>query len=107
MGELSLPLFDAPIPTYYQGSRIESLQASFSGAIQALQGRGEKVTALRQLIGNHGPLTLNDCAAITGWPLSSICSLKAAIDDELEADGHEIIQWDGKTTRRTRWRMKR
>lgn len=74
----------------------------------ALVGRGQKIVALRQLIDHHGPFTLNECASITGWPLSSICSLKDAIKDELERDGYQIIDWgEGRTTQRTRWKIKR
>jgi hypothetical protein len=45
---------------------------------------------------------------VTGYPLSSVCSLKALIADELEEVDHEIMTWgNGKTTKRTRWRGKR
>lgn len=95
--------FNAP----FQGSTRSSKHASWTGSVHATKARGEKVVALRQLLRNHGPMTLNEAAVITGWPLSSICSLKAAITDELEPDGFDVQDWgDGRTTKRTRWKFR-
>lgn len=81
--------------------------SSWIGAVRATQGRGEKVEALRQLFRNHGPMTLNEAAHLTGWPLSSICSLKSAIEDELEPCGYDLVSWGtGKATKRTQWRWR-
>lgn len=88
----------------FQGNTVKSRHASWTGAVHACQARGEKVAALRQLLMHHGPLTLNDCAAILKYPLSSICSLKAAIEDELHVVDFETVAWaNGKSTKRARW----
>lgn len=108
MPSLSLPLFDAPDPVYWQGQTAISQQASLSGAVHALKSRGEKVEALRQLLTSHGPLTLNEIAAITKWPVSSVCSLKKCLGAVVEADSVETVDWgDGRTTTRTRWIIRR
>lgn len=86
------------------GSGPLSRHASWTGAVFASKARGEKVAALRQLLVNHGPMTMNTAATITGWPLSSICSLKAALGAEVVAVDVELEHWgDGRTTTRTRW----
>lgn len=104
----SMPLFDAPMPAPYQGTSRESRAASYSGAVHAMKGRGEKVAALRQLLKNHGPLTFNAVSAITGWPIASVCSLKDALGDEVEAQGVELVDWgSGRTTRRMQWGIRR
>lgn len=90
------------------GTTSAARHASWTGAVHAMEHRGEKVRALRALFESRGPLTLQQAAEMTGWPLSSICSLKAALGDDLEADGYEVTRWGhGKTTKRTRWRVKR
>jgi hypothetical protein len=109
----ALPLADvarvsasgSPVP--FQGEGPLPTHASYTGAVLARRGRGEKVEALRQLLTHHGPLTLNECSVITGWPLSSICSLKAALGDLVIAVDLETQSWDdGRTTRRTRWAIR-
>lgn len=92
----------------FSGETKVAAHSSHTGAVHATKARGEKVEALRQLLRNHGPLTFNEIAAITGWPISSVCSLKSAIKHEVQEDGFDEQRWgDGTTTRRTRWRLKR
>ena len=91
-----------PLPPI-NGRTIAARHASFTGAVHACHARGEKLVALRQLLTHHGPLTINEVAAITGWPLSSVCSLKSALPDVVP-DGFEVVEWRaGKATKRTRW----
>lgn len=84
-----------------------SRHASYTGAVHADETRSANIGMLRQLW--REPLTMQDVAAITKLPLSSVCSLKSAIDDELEAFDVVPVEWgDGrKPTKRTRWRLKR
>lgn len=90
------------------GTTPQARHSSYTGAVHALEARGEKVEALRQLLLHHGPLTLNDCADRLRWPLSSVCSLKAALGDQVVPDGSELVAWgEGKSTRRTRWKVNR
>lgn len=93
----------------YQGKTAISREASYSGAVHASETRSANIWTLRQLW--RRPLTINDVAALAKLPVSSVCSLKAALEDELEAVDKEMIVWtavDGKqrTTFRTRWKLK-
>lgn len=80
--------------------------SSYSGAIHAAETRSANITALRQLW--REPRTMNEIAVITGLPLSSVCSLKDAIKDELMEVDHELVEWGNgrKPTTRTRWQIK-
>lgn len=83
----------------------EGRQSSQSGARIATQGRGTKLDTLRRLWVR--PYTMQEIAAITQFPLSSICSLKHSLGDELEeVDEVEKLWPDGRSSTRTRWRMK-
>ena len=83
-----------------------SRDSSYSGAVHAAETRSANIWTLRQLW--REPLTINDVAALAHLPVSSVCSLKAAIHDELEEVDQELIMWgDGRRhTKRTRWRLK-
>jgi hypothetical protein len=102
MAEISLPLFDEPLPTYYQGRTDTSRRASRSGAVHALKGRGEKVATYLQLLRNHGPMTDQDVAAITRWPLASVNSIRASLGDQIVECGDVPSPVRGWVTR-TRW----
>lgn len=98
--------FEGP-PVPFSGRTRETRHASYTGAVHATLARGEKVAALLQLVRNHGPITMQEIAGVTGWPISSVCSLLDAVRDELETDGFERVEWsDGRTTKRTRWRVR-
>lgn len=102
----STPLFDHPEPVPYQGRSQETRAASFSGAVVASQRRGQKLHRLLDVIREQGPLTLNEMAEFTGWPLSSICSLQAALKPQLETAGYEVVHVGTRATKRTRWRIR-
>lgn len=89
------------------GATSEARHASYTGAVHACETRSANLVALRQLW--KEPRTINDIAAITGLPVSSVCSLKAALARELEFVDYERVEWgDGrKATKRSRWRMAR
>jgi len=91
----------------YQGLTPETRQASASGARKAVRGRGVKVARLLELVAEDGPITMNRIAELTGWPISSVCSLLAACRDELEPAGQQTVWWPDRTcTKRTLWRIK-
>lgn len=94
-----------PLPPV-QGSGPLSRHASWTGALKAQETRSANIVALRQLW--RQPLTINEAAAILRLPVSSICSLKSAIESELEEVDHEIVTWGRgrKATKRTRWQLK-
>lgn len=106
MPALSLPLFDQPDPSYFRGTTARTRRTSASGAKAALQGRATKIATLRRLWAH--PRTLQEVAAISGYPLASICSLKKCLESELlEEVGEQEKFWpDGRVTRRTVWRLK-
>lgn len=83
-----------------------SRHASYTGAVHADETRSANIWQLRQLW--RDPHTMQEIAAITKLPLSSVCSLKAALADELEAVDVVPVEWgEGrKPTRRTRWRIR-
>jgi hypothetical protein len=91
----------------FQGATRRSAHASYTGAVSASQTRSANLTALRQLW--REPRTMVEMSTISGLPLSSICSLKACLANELEVVDFEDIHWgDGrKATKRTRWRIRR
>ena len=92
-----------PLPPVNGTTRL-SRHASYTGAVSASETRSANIVALRQLW--REPRTINEIAAITGLPVSSVCSLKAALD--LEAVGLEPVEWgDGRcATKRTLWRLR-
>ena len=87
-------------------TRRLSRHASYTGAVSASETRSANIVALRQLW--REPRTINEIAAITGLPVSSVCSLKAALEHELDAVDLEVIEWGPgrKSTKRTRWRLR-
>jgi hypothetical protein len=102
---IGLPLFDEPqVP--YQGTTATTQAASASGARYALEGRGAKLARLRALYSE--PRSMQTIARLTGWPISSVCSLTAALKKDLREAGSEIQTWpDGRTTTRTQWQITR
>lgn len=98
-----------PFPPH-QGKTPLTRETSYSGAVHAAETRSVNIWKLRQLW--REALTINDVAALAHLPVSSVCSLKAAMQEELEEIDKEMIIWqrlDGRkrTTFRARWRLKR
>lgn len=103
-GALSMPLFDAPDPAFYRGSTARSTATSASGAHAALVDRRRKIDTLRRLWAQ--PLTIQDMATISGFPIASVCSLKKCLSAELEeVEVVEKVWSDGRITRRMRWQI--
>ena len=98
-----------PVPRApYSGSTATTLEASKTGSDRVTPTHTKKAAQLLELFRTRGPLTLNACSEMLGWPLSSICSLKAAIASELvEVDTVQKTWNSGRATTRTRWRVKR
>jgi len=88
------------------GSTTASRHASYTGALHALETRSANIERLREVW--REPRTMNEVHDITGLPLSSICSLKSAIDDELMEVGYQLVEWgEGRRpTKRTRWKVR-
>lgn len=104
MPAVSLPLFDQPDPTFYRGSTARTRRTSASGAVAALSHRKQKIDTLRRLWTQ--PRTLQEMAAISGFALGSVCSLKKCLERELVAvDTVQKLWADGRVTSRTRWKI--
>ena len=90
----------------YQGSTVTTRESSRSGSDRVTPEYRGKAAQLLDLF-RRGPYTLNEASEILKVPLSSICSLKWCIDEELEEFDTVTIPWaTGKQTQRTRWRAK-
>jgi len=101
---LSLPLFDAVDPTFYRGTTARTKRTSESGALAAQVDRRRKIDRVRAVWTQ--PRTLNEIAQITGFGLSSICSIKKCLDGELVEVGEVEKFWaDGRVTKRTQWQL--
>ncbi len=104
MPEMSMPLFGADDPAFYRGSTARTRRTSASGAVAALAHRKQKIDTLRRLW-TH-PRTLQEMAAISGFALGSVCSLKKCLERELVAvDTVQKLWADGRVTSRTRWQI--
>lgn len=88
----------------FQGTTPISRHSSFTGAQAARQTRSANLITLRALWDQ--PLTLQDVATLAHLPIASVCSLKAALD--LEAVDWITVTWpDGRTSKRTRWQLRK
>lgn len=116
MSDLSAPLFGFDEPVPYQGRTVESRAASVSGAACVLEGRKDKTARYLALLKAWGALTDHRVAELTGWPLSSVNSIRGTlIEDaavrELPAPivpaGHQEIARGNRArkTVRTKWRL--
>jgi len=104
MPALSLPLFGIDDPAYFRGSTARTRRTSASGAVAALTDRTQKIDTLRRLW--RQPRTLQEMAAISGFALGSVCSLKKCLERELVAvDTVQKLWADGRVTSRVRWQI--
>jgi len=105
---LSLPFMGPMEPRVtapFQGLSHASREASKSGAEHAEETRSANIARLLELW--REPHTMHEIAALSHLPLSSVCSLKAEIEDRLIAVGFQRIEWEGgrRSTKRTRWQL--
>jgi len=105
---MAQPSFDfsrADLPPI-NGRTVKARHASYTGAVHALKSRSANLVALRQLW--REPRTLNEISVLSGLPVSSVCSLKKALEDELEVVDFETIEWGSgrRATKRCRWRLR-
>ncbi len=96
--------FAEPLPPF-QGRSPRARHASLSGAVCAARTRSANMQRLRDLW--QEPHTLNEVAALSGLPLTSVCSLKANLEDQLEVYDYAVIEWPHRMpTKRCRWRLR-
>lgn len=87
------------------GKTPQSRHSSYTGAVRAAEKRSLNIERLRALWVE--PFTMDQIAHITCLPLSSICSLKSCIEDELEIVDMVPQTWPtGRTTKRCRWQLR-
>lgn len=93
----------------FQGTTWTSRSASQSGARQVVKTWASRQSAYLQALRAAGSLTDHEAAAITGYPLASICSVRNAkrVRAQIEPDGWDPVELEGGTTKRTKWRLKR
>lgn len=98
-----MPYTEQSLP--FSGSTAMSRHASFTGAQAAARSRREKTLRYVDLLKSQGPLTDQDAAAMLGWPLSSINSIRNGLSmvNLIEARGYETQVCGSRSTRRTRW----
>ncbi len=99
-----MPYLDSGLP--FSGSIAITRHASYTGAKAAEQVRAGKTREYLALLKVHGALSDQAVAALTGWGLSSVNSIRNGVAELVEADGYESQIVGSKATKRTRWRVK-
>lgn len=73
----------------FSGNTMAACHASWTGAREGSKNLARKCGVYAQLLTNHGPLSDQDVAAITKWPLSSVNSIRALFGEQVGPKGHE------------------
>lgn len=77
---------------------------SLKAALSAVEAAPRKRAQLRALYEAHGALSDPEVEMLTGWPRSTICSVRASLMHKLVKDGTAKSKW-GKDC--DRWRLAR
>lgn len=105
-------LFSVPLqPLVPVAGTGEARACSQTGARQAVRTWSERQSVMLQLL-NSGPKSRQELAAISGYPINSVCSVVGQLLEigaiEEDAGNVEVVTWaDGGMTARTRLRIKR
>lgn len=94
---------DSGLP--FSGSTRMSRHASYTGAKAAESARVGKTRRYLELLKEQGSLSDHAVAAMTGWGLSSVCSIRNGVIELVEPEGFDEQTVGTKHTRRTRWRL--
>lgn len=88
------------------GVTAESRASSTTGAACAEETRSRNIVRMRVLWKTAH--TLNEMADLMGLPITSICSLKSALEAALTFDSYEHVDHgpQRKATKRKRWRLR-
>jgi hypothetical protein len=103
------------------GNTVESRHASYTGARAVVEVWSSRQSAYLQLINQAGALSDQEAAALLKWALSSVNSVRGALEDlaevrgkapMFEPDGYDVHVYTDesgveRTTKRTRWRIRR
>ena len=91
----------------FQGTATTARHASYTGARYAVVNWGVKQALLLALLAGGESFTDIQIAAVLGWPLSSVNSIRNSLSGSVEPEGFETVTWsEGRTTRRTKWRLR-
>lgn len=99
-----MPFTDQGLP--FSGRDRDARHASWTGSQAAAATRAGKTQRYLELLQTHGPLSDHAVAALTGWGLSSVNSIRSGVEELVVAEGFDTAQFGTRTTRRTRWRLK-
>lgn len=99
-----MPYLDSGLP--FSGVIQVSRHASATGAKAAEASRSRKTREYLQLLEERGALSDHAVAALMGWGLSSVNSIRNGVAELVETDGFDAQQVGRKHTKRTRWRVK-
>ena len=99
--------WDAPAVTVpISGRTPQSRHASWTGARRAVKTWTVRQSTLLQLLGS-GPKTRQDLAVLSGYPISSVCSILDSVRGQIQEVDLEPVTWpDGSVTRRVRWGLR-
>ena len=95
-----MPYTQERIP--FQGNTPQSKHASWTGAKAAARTKRGKTARYLELLREHGPISDQAMAALTGWALSSCNSIRHGVRDQVVADGFETAG----AAKRTKWRLR-
>src|SRR6187399_2082908 len=98
-----MPYLDSGLP--FSGVIQVSRHASATGAKAAESARAGKTKTYLALLEAKGALSDHAVAALTGWPLSSVNSIRNGLAELVIPDGFETEHFGSRHTRRTRWRV--
>ncbi len=87
----------------WTGAEPASQHASWTGAKAAEPTRAAKTKRYVELLKRHGSLTDQQVATITGWPLSSVNSIRNGLGDLVVVEGFESQVCGSRQTKRIRW----
>jgi hypothetical protein len=104
VAEMPIKVPGEPCLPPFRGRTSQSRHASYTGAVHAQRTRGEKQQTYAQILRNHGPMTDQDVAALTRWPLSSVNSTRDSFGDQVVPMGFEPSPFG--RAKRTRWGFK-
>ncbi len=106
MKQEAFAAFYQPQEVFVSGVTPESRESSRTGAVAAEAVRGRHLATLRRLW--REPRTLNEIADLSGLPITSVCSLKASMEADLEWHSYEHIAGTAtrKATKRSRWKLR-
>jgi len=96
----------------FRGNCPEATHAGWTGVEAVRETWTQRQSAYLQLLNQAGALNDFEAAALLKWNVSSVNSVRNALGDQIVSEGfdaHTFTDASGieRTTRRTRWRIRR